>query len=133
MAPPDLASRAHWHEEQGRAILALDLSQATPEESLELLAAIADVVKAQPLPVHVLIDATDAAYDPGISNKWKALWMQQHAKIAAIGIYGSSGIVGISMRSYVEAMLLLGLPQASQKMRFFPTRAAAMAWLVKKD
>lgn len=133
MAPAELSSRARWHEEQGRSFLALDLSRATPEESLALLAEIANVIKDQEWPVHVLIDATEAAYEPGISNKWKALWMQQHAKIAAIAIYGSSGIVGLSMRSYVEAMVLLGLPQASQKMRFFPTRAAAMTWLVKKD
>jgi hypothetical protein len=128
-----LIPRISWQAVQGRPILVLDLSGSSPDESLDLLAEFSVLIKEQSDPVRILINATDASYEASITNKWKALWLQHHAKILALSIYGSSGLMGIAMRSFIEAMELLRMPQARQKMGIFNSRQEAVTWLIKKD
>ena len=125
------AKRFYWFTHQGVSILMMDFSHATAAESLSLMDSFGPSMDAQPADsVLMLTDVTEAAYDPAISNKWKAIRLKHDDKIHASAIFGLSGLVGVAIRSFLDLRELLNL-SGSRKLRIFKTRDQALAWLVK--
>jgi hypothetical protein len=122
--------RIHWLPGPGAPILVLDVSQASSLEILNLLDDFS-VLLSQPYahPLRVLMDFTNAAYEPSISSKWKAAWLQHAFKIHALSAFGASGLSVQALQSFVDLLDFLGYPQPEKKLRLFKAREEALLWL----
>ena len=124
--------RIYWLNHQGIEVLVVNFSGATARESLELIDDFNAILKDHKAgTVRMFTDVTDAQYDPAIANKWKAVRLQQGAKIHASVVVGLSGLVGVAVRSFFELGRFLNLPKSRLKMKIFANRDQALAWLIK--
>ena len=125
-------NRIFWFNHQGVPVLMMDFTRASPAESLALMDLFPDFMKDQPKEsVRMLTDVTDSAYEPAIANKWKAIRLQYEPMMKASAVIGLSGLVGVSIRAFIELLEFLNIPRASRKVRIFKTKDQALAWLIK--
>lgn len=132
--PADAASnpvRVSWIQEAGKDVLFLDLSHSTAEQSLGAIKDFERAVEGKPKgSVLLLLDLTKSHYSPQVVSRWKStLKAARLAHMKAAVSYGYSGLMGVTVRSYREALRLLGLSSAEGT---FKTRAEALAWLLKQ-
>jgi hypothetical protein len=132
MNDASLSSRIYWFNHQGVNVLMMDFTRASPAESLALMDQFPVFIKDQPeASVRMLTDVTESSYEPSIANKWKAIRLQHDAMMRASAVIGLSGLVGVSIRSFIELLEFLNIPRANRKVRIFKTKDQALAWLVK--
>jgi len=133
MFPRTERARITWIRYQGTEMLFLDFSDAQVEVSLDLIGgfmnALADREDGS---VLLLTNVTDAHYDPAISAKWKTARLAREPKIKASAVFGLSGLVGMAIRGFMEAALLMGRPLQGDQLRIFKTEIEAKDWLSKK-
>ena len=136
-APPisglEVMTRLHWREQRGQRFLVLDLKRSSPDDSLALLEAFVQSLGSLPLiddPLRLLIDVAEAAYEPAVTNRWKAAWLKHENLIQAIAVTGDGGLVQAGLLSFADLAHFLGLPQAARKIRHFDSREAALASLL---
>jgi hypothetical protein len=124
--------RIEWIEVNGKAILQLDFSRATAEESLELLEIFKNVMATQgPSSVRLLSKVVETDYDPSIARQWKQACFQHDDKIRASAVYGAGVLTDMAVRGFVEARRLLGLSEANAP-RIFSDAKSAREWLSRQ-
>jgi|GEM_PF-2057908 len=124
------ATRVRWIQDGEKEILFVDLSNVLPDESLAALAECEQILKGRAEgSVLVLIDVTNAVYNPSISARWKAARISLAPIIRGSAVYGFSGMVGVALRGFADGLRLLGLNRIGEEFRFFKSRTEALAWL----
>jgi hypothetical protein len=132
MAPITDRARIAWIKHQNQELLMMDFSHASVETSLDLVGEFLKATEGRPeKSVLLLTDVTGAAYDAGIAAQWKAARMSRSAMIRASALYGLSGLVGMAIRGFVEAMKLMNLSNENE-LKVFTTAADAKEWLSKQ-
>ena len=123
-------TRLRWIQVQGKEVLLLDFSRATPEESLALIAGFHQMMLGRAADsVLLLTDVTEAVYEASIARQWKAARLEHSAAIRASAIFGLRGLVGAAVRGFIDAARLLGLSFVDQRLRVFGSEAEASDWL----
>jgi hypothetical protein len=123
-------TRLRWIQVQGKEVLLLDFSRATPEESLDLIAGFHKTMLGRASDsVLLLTDVTEAVYEASIARQWKAARLEHSPAIRASAIFGLRGLVGAAVRGFIDAARLLGLPFVDQRLRVFGAEAEACDWL----
>lgn len=124
-------SRVSWIQEAGKELLWLDLSHATAIESLAALGDFERALDGRPQgSVLLLVGLTQVHYSPSVSARWKAAAKAAEAShLRASAVYGASGIVGVALRGYLEALRLVGNPR---NVNVFKAKAEAAAWLAQR-
>lgn len=125
-------ARLQWLRHQGKDILFIDFSHASVETSLDLIGEFFKALNGRAeKSVLLLTDVTGAGYDPAIAAKWKTARIARSSIIRSSAIYGLSGLVGMAIRGFMEALTLMGLLQESP-LKVFKDAAEAKDWLVKQ-
>lgn len=125
-------ARCAWIKHEGKEILFLDFSHASVETSLDLVNEFLRAMEGRAeKSVLLLTDVTGAEYDPAIAAKWKNARLAKSAEIKASALYGLSGLVGMAIRGFVEALALMGRPDGDQ-LKVFKTGNEAKDWLAQK-
>ena len=125
------SSRVAWIQEAGKEVLWVNLSRASVPE---LLASLEDFERAFTGRPHgsvlLLMDLQETHYSPSVSARWKsAAKAADAAYLKASAVYGASGIVGVALRGYLEALRLVGRPLGT--IGVFKARTEALAWLLQ--
>jgi hypothetical protein len=124
--------RVHRVQIQGKSILTVDFSQATPGESMSMIEELSQAIAGQdPDSLLILTDVTGVTYDSSVSQKWKMAFVKFSPYVRASAIYGANGLVTVVINSYAEMMQWLGIPDGHKKARAFKDREKALAWLTK--
>jgi hypothetical protein len=122
-------TRVSWIELNGKTVLFMEFAGASVEESLGMIRHFDSAMNGRaPGTVLLLTDVTDAAYDPSIARQWKEARSRYDAAIRASAIYGLSGLVGLAIRGFMEARLLMGMSPDNAP-RIFNSGQEARAWL----
>ncbi len=107
----------------------MEFAGASINESLEMIRHFdAAMVGRAPGTVLLLTDVTDAAYDPSIARQWKEARNRHDAAVRASAIHGLSGLVGLAIRGFMEARLMMGMSPDNAP-RIFNSGEEARAWL----
>ncbi len=123
--------RVRWIEHASRRILLLDFSHATVGESLALIADFCKIVDAEPDDsVYLLSNVTGAVYDSAVAQQWKAARFERTHKIRRSSIYGLSGLVGIAVRAFHQALALFG---KKTDLRICGNLEDSLKWLEEGD
>lgn len=124
-----MMTRVRWIQDSNQEILFLDLAHSTPEECLEALDSFSAHVRAcGPLKARVLVDATEAGYDPSVAVRWKAKLGAHASEVAATAVYGATGMVRVSIDTFTEVLRQLGL-DPDRSLKIFSNRYEALKWL----
>jgi hypothetical protein len=124
--------RLQWIHQSDRAILFIDLKDASAADSLLVLEGLPGVLASSAEnSVLALADVSGSAYDPSVSARWKSAHLAFKPKVRAVAVYGFSGIVGVSLRGFLDMFRLMGMVRFGQELRLFSTRDDALAWLTK--
>ncbi len=123
------SGRVRWIQEGDKELLLVDLNQATSEEALGALEAFQKSLFGRPpASVHLLMDLSQTHYSPSVSSRWKSAAKTANATVLkASAVYGATGIVGVALKGYLEALRLVGM--GSDSIGVFRDRNQALAWL----
>lgn len=125
-------ARLQWIDLNHKTVLFMDYAGASITESLEMIAHYDQAMQGRaPGSVLLLSDVTNAEYDPSIARQWKEARLRHDAAVRASAIYGLSGLVGLSIRGFIEARILLGFSQKNEP-RVFTRGDLARAWLAEQ-
>lgn len=125
-------ARLAWIKHQGQELLYLDFSHASVETSLDLVNEFLKAMEGRgDKSVLLLTDVTGASYDPAVSAKWKTARLSKSAQIRASALYGLSGLVGMAIRGFVEALQMMGLGDDNH-LKIFTDAKEAKDWLSKQ-
>jgi hypothetical protein len=126
------ASRLRILPDGGKEILFIDLAGATVAQSLEVLGGVPSQLEGKaPKSMLILVDVNGTGYDPSVSAQWKTTSLAHAGIVRAAAVYGMSGLTGLAVRGYMEALRLTGLGRHQEELRIFGTKAEALAWLLQ--
>ncbi len=118
--------RVRFLTHQGKQILLVDYSGCTRQTLLDILKERERIVMAQPKgSVLLLVDATGAQFSKDIVDEVKLVAVRERDRVKRAAIVGEETIPKVfsdSVRTF-----------AVRDYHAFPTREAALNWLVKED
>ena len=118
--------RVRFLTHQGKQVLLVDYSGCTRQTVLDILKQRERIVMAQPPgSVLLLVDATGAQFSKDTIEEIKIVAVREHDRVKRAAMVGSEGVPKV----FVEAVRTF----AARDYRAFPSREAALDWLVGEE
>jgi hypothetical protein len=118
--------RVRFLTHQGKQVLLVDYSGCTRQTVLDILTAREPLVLAQPKgSVLLLVDATGAQFSKDTIEEIKIVAVRERDRVKRAAVVGVEGVPKV----FVDAVRTF----SSREYRPFPTREAALDWLVQEE